>query len=151
MIGKAFLTAGEAVFTVETPADIAAKHYPHVTYKIEKVEATERWPEAYFVKVLAGPDNENDFIYVGKLNTFTGQCERTAKSSLPATSFRFRLLNRVLCRLWGDDGAAIESAGYKVRHEGKCGRCGRRLTVPASIESGIGPECSKILSCTSAS
>jgi hypothetical protein len=30
-------------------------------------------------------------------------------------------------------------------HEGKCGRCGRLLTVPSSIESGIGPECSKIM------
>lgn len=26
-------------------------------------------------------------------------------------------------------------------HEGRCGRCGRRLTVPESIESGFGPEC----------
>jgi hypothetical protein len=26
-------------------------------------------------------------------------------------------------------------------HEGKCCRCGRKLTVPASIASGIGPEC----------
>ena len=28
-------------------------------------------------------------------------------------------------------------------HEGRCGRCGRRLTVPESIESGFGPECVK--------
>jgi hypothetical protein len=28
-----------------------------------------------------------------------------------------------------------------VRHEGKCGRCGRTLTVPESIDRGIGPEC----------
>lgn len=28
-------------------------------------------------------------------------------------------------------------------HEGRCGRCGRRLTVPESIESGFGPECIK--------
>lgn len=26
-------------------------------------------------------------------------------------------------------------------HEGRCGRCGRRLTVPESIESGFGPDC----------
>ncbi len=29
----------------------------------------------------------------------------------------------------------------EVRHEGSCGRCGRKLTVPASIDAGIGPEC----------
>jgi hypothetical protein len=27
--------------------------------------------------------------------------------------------------------------------EGKCGKCGRALTVPSSILTGIGPECSK--------
>jgi hypothetical protein len=30
-------------------------------------------------------------------------------------------------------------------HEGICGRCGRRLTVPESIESGFGPECRAIV------
>jgi hypothetical protein len=32
-----------------------------------------------------------------------------------------------------------------VWHEGRCGRCGRKLTVPESIESGFGPECASIL------
>lgn len=29
----------------------------------------------------------------------------------------------------------------QVWHEGRCGRCGRKLTVPSSIETGLGPEC----------
>ena len=28
-----------------------------------------------------------------------------------------------------------------VHHAGRCGRCGRKLTVPTSIESGFGPDC----------
>ena len=28
-----------------------------------------------------------------------------------------------------------------VFHDGKCGRCGRKLTVPESIQSGLGPVC----------
>jgi hypothetical protein len=31
----------------------------------------------------------------------------------------------------------------EIWHEGKCGKCGRTLTVPNSIENGIGPECIK--------
>jgi hypothetical protein len=31
--------------------------------------------------------------------------------------------------------------GYKVQHAGRCGRCARTLTVPSSIELGLGPEC----------
>jgi hypothetical protein len=34
----------------------------------------------------------------------------------------------------------------EIWHEGKCGKCGRQLTVPSSIETGIGPECIKTLS-----
>jgi len=29
----------------------------------------------------------------------------------------------------------------EIWHEGRCGRCNRKLTVPASIALGIGPEC----------
>ena len=31
--------------------------------------------------------------------------------------------------------------GFEIWHEGKCGRCGRKLTVPESIACGFGPEC----------
>ena len=31
----------------------------------------------------------------------------------------------------------------EIWHEGKCGRCGRSLTVPESIAAGIGPVCAE--------
>jgi len=37
----------------------------------------------------------------------------------------------------GDDVSTL----VEVHHEGRCGRCGRALTVPESIKSGFGPEC----------
>ena len=30
----------------------------------------------------------------------------------------------------------------EVWHEGRCGKCGRVLTVPESLSDGLGPECS---------
>ena len=33
--------------------------------------------------------------------------------------------------------------GVKIYHEGVCGRCGRTLTDPVSIQAGFGPECIK--------
>lgn len=33
----------------------------------------------------------------------------------------------------------------EVWHEGSCGRCGRKLTVPSSIETGLGPECAELV------
>ena len=30
----------------------------------------------------------------------------------------------------------------EVRHEGRCGKCARKLTTPESVDTGFGPECS---------
>ena len=42
-------------------------------------------------------------------------------------------------------GGKTEAKSLEIWHEGRCGRCGRKLTVPSSIESGIGPECASKL------
>lgn len=115
-VSKEFVLAGNATFTVQLPAGMERPHY---TYRVQKIEANDRWPESYFVKLLTGPDNTSDYSY--------------------------RLLNRVLARVWTEDHAAYEQFGYSTHHEGKCGRCGRKLTVPRSVETGIGPECEKML------
>ncbi len=141
-ISKEFVMAGNATFTIELPAGSSQSHY---TFKVQKVEAGDRWPEAWFVKMLTGPDNTSDYSYVGKLNPFLGQVLMTSASKNKSDSFPARLLNRVLARVWCDDHAAYEQHGYKTHHEGKCGRCGRKLTVPESIESGVGPECAKMM------
>lgn len=145
MLTKQFILAGDATFTIECPPEVAANHRPHYTYRVQKVEANDRWPEAWFVKTLTGPDNESSYTYLGKLDPFTSEVKLTAKSCDGPDAFRYRILNRVLARVWCDDHAAYEEAGYKLHHEGRCGRCGRKLTVPESVESGIGPECAKKL------
>jgi hypothetical protein len=38
-------------------------------------------------------------------------------------------------------GKTPAEVDLEVWHEGRCGACGRRLTVPESIERGLGPEC----------
>jgi hypothetical protein len=43
--------------------------------------------------------------------------------------------------LWAHIDDLPES--LEIWHEGSCLRCGRKLTVPESIESGYGPECIK--------
>lgn len=139
-ISKQFVLAGDATFTIETPDG-------HHTFKVQHVEATDRWQESYFVKMLVGADNTADYAYIGKLDAFTGQVATTAKSKLPQEHRTIRVLNRILARVWCDDHNAYEQHGYATHHEGKCGRCGRKLTTPASVKSGIGPECAKIMQC----
>lgn len=142
MLSRTFVTAGKAIFTVAVPAEYAGSYgKPHYTYKVKVKPANGTYPEMLFVSVLTGPDNGNDYSYLGILNPQTGVVRTTGKSKFPADSFTVRLLNRVLARLWADDAASIAAAGFDLHHEGRCGRCGRRLTVPESIETGLGPEC----------
>ena len=104
---------GGAVFTIACPAEAAKAHAPFYTYRVEHVAATDRWPEAYFVRVQRSP-SDKQFVYLGKLNTYTGQVELTSASAFPAHSFRLRLVNRVLARLWSNDLTAITHHGYSV-------------------------------------
>lgn len=142
MLSRKFVTAGKAIFTVEVPEVYKDQHgKPHYTYRISLKKAKGNYPDTFFVSVLTGPDNNSNYSYLGILNPQTGAVRTTAKSKFQAESFTVRLLNRVLARLWADDVQTIENTGFSLHHEGKCGRCGRRLTVPESIETGLGPEC----------
>ena len=141
MISKNFVTAGNATFTLELPQEWAYSHgcKPHYTYKVRKKDGRDGKP-VFFVSILSGPDNESDYRYIGIL-TFDGQIRTTAKSALQPTAMPVRLLNRTLNLLWKGDLTDLQEAGFKLHHENKCGRCGRKLTVPESIETGLGPEC----------
>ncbi len=142
MVTREFVAAGNAIFTVECPAGAPKAHY---TFKVRRKDATERWPEAYFVSLLTGPDNTESYTYLGMLNPTCGEVVLTRKSPYGPETYVVRLLRRVLARVWADEAAAVEAAGFRLHHEGRCGRCGRHLTVPESIENGIGPECAQIM------
>lgn len=127
MISKDFALAGRAVFTI---VNASGDRY---TFRIGK----KRGGDVYFGSLLNGPNNETDYLYVGKVNVETMRLTATAKGLAP-TSVAFRTLDWLLMVI---NGKRELPAGYKLHHAGKCGRCGRTLTVPESIESGIGPEC----------
>jgi hypothetical protein len=151
MLDKLFLTAGRAIFTLSIPAifreTMQATHptdeppKPWYTYRITRKAKSDRWPETWFVNLLAGPDNTQDYQPVGKLNVETGAIALVRSTRFTDKSWPVRLVRRVLVAIWEGRGQDVESAGFFLRHEGKCGRCGRRLTTPDSIDRGIGPEC----------
>ena len=137
---KEFCLAGNATFTLRSK-----KTGTRFTYKVteEKKKETET-KIGYWVKYMFGTDNERDFRYMGYLVKSmagwryvhgkypTKSCQHdTAKSTLAIRWF-FAMLE-----------AGKLSEELEVWHEGRCGRCGRKLTVPESIANGIGPECIK--------
>ena len=147
MITKQFILAGKAVFTVEIPASYGSERglKGHYTFKVCHKEASAQYPEAWFVNLLTGPDNTSDYTYFGMLRPADGQLDLTAKSHHTESSKLVAVLRRVLARVWAGEQDAITAAGFNLHHEGKCCRCGRILTTPESVTSGIGPECAKKL------
>ncbi len=134
MLNKDFLLAGKAIFTVSNPSGV------RYTYKVTKKDASLQFPETYFAKVLTGPCNTNDYTYMGILDTSNGEVRMTKASKYTPDTLPVKVLRWVAAVLLS--GKQLPD-GYNIHHEGKCGRCGRTLTVPESVESGFGPECIK--------
>lgn len=142
-ISKDFVTAGKATFTLEIPEAYALQHglKRHYTFKTRFKAGNDRYPDAFFVSLMTGADNESSFSYLGMLSPETGVVRTTAKSCLGSGDLVVRLLNRALAVIWAGDATPLTAAGFNVCHAGKCGRCGRKLTNPESLATGIGPEC----------
>jgi hypothetical protein len=127
---RTFLTAGRAVFTLTS-----SRTGTSFTYKIKQGEPMGSRPGMLFASVLTGPDNTADYTYMGVIYVSGPylECRQTARSRIAVDSPSFDALNWFFRHI-GD-------ARVQFRHEGRCGRCGRALTVPSSIDSGLGPEC----------
>ena len=108
----------------------------HVTIRLR--DASENWHDmpagsqvAYF---LSGSDNENSYTGFAFV---AGQSFRVWK--------RFRSESRIvdaLKTLLGLDESERRAAGQRYAvASGRCYRCGRTLTVPSSIDAGLGPIC----------
>lgn len=131
-----FLLAGRAVFTVSNPAG------DHYTFKVRRVES--EWPKysgkmttTYFVNVKTAK-TDHPYGYIGILDAKKGTIKCTAKSEfLPGTK-------EYSVAAWACQAvvnAKMIPDGYHIEHAGRCGKCGRQLTDPESIQRGIGPEC----------
>ena len=135
-----FIFAGNATFTL-----VSKKTGVRFTYRVKvKKEDVEKRLAAplvtYFLSLLRGSDNERDYAYMGVLRK---QPVRYFWTSASGKVGRQAPAYKAL--LWFLDCLTYErpvlGEKLEVWHEGKCGRCGRKLTVPTSIADGLGPEC----------
>jgi hypothetical protein len=135
-----FVIAGNATFTIDIPSDFCEKNKTcksHYTYKVLKWKKEEKWS----IYLLAGPDNTQDFEYLGMINPETGAVKLTKKSNYKPESWPVRIVARILLRLWANEMDQVTKHGFALMHEGRCGMCGKKLTTPESIELGLGPTC----------
>ena len=122
-----FIQAGNATITVVSKAT-GKRH----TFKITE----SKDGKLFFVGRMTGPDNEASFSYVAVIRE--GEFRKSNKSK---DDIGFAAFDWVWRRL--SNGILPPPDVLEIWHEGRCGACGRKLTVPESIERGIGPECAK--------
>lgn len=143
MLSKEFVLAGKAIFTVTlNPELCGVDARTHRTYKIERVifegEGDKPDREFYFAYALTGSDNTSDYSYICRVDPKTGELVATAKSRSRVDQTRvWKVLKGALDLVWFE----LDVEGVEVQHAGSCGRCGRLLTEPLSLETGIGPVC----------
>lgn len=131
-LARAFLLAGAARFTL-----VSKRTGERFTYRIAKTGSREK-RSPYFVSVLTGASNSADFTFLGTIFP-DGYYARGKKSRIDGDAPSARAFAWFWARLAGGQ----IPASCEVWHEGRCGRCGRALTVPESIASGIGPTCAE--------
>lgn len=129
---KQFIFAGNAYFTVRN-----SKTGNRFTFRVgkPKIQRIDK-QEAHFVSVLTGPQNTDDYSFLGTIfnqsfykYSIKSRVDEKAQSQKVWAWFFKNLV----------DGTLPDF--IEVWHEGYCGRCGKLLTVPESIEAGFGPDC----------
>jgi hypothetical protein len=141
---REFALAGLAYLTL-----VSVKTQVRFTYEVKNTPEPEPGqkpsPVSHFVGLLTRPDGEFPYQYLGHIfeprdggdigNYRHGKKAKIDETAPSAMAFKW-FFEKVIV-----DGKTPEAIGLEVWHEGRCGKCGRRLTVPESIARGIGPEC----------
>jgi hypothetical protein len=141
---RAFLLAGSAIFTI-----VSKRTGNRKTFKVSQAKGEDK-KGLFFVNLLVGSNNVEDYKYLGALFVKSSRGPAADFETHPSLGWK---LNK---QSWGTEaGEAVE---YLVRHlngatdhdlferaeiwhEGRCGKCGRTLTTPDSIATGLGPVC----------
>jgi len=144
---REFLFAGQAMFTL-----VSLKTGLRFTYKVRAKkqdveelarrtaagEATEEGFVTYFCSLLRGPDNTADFSYLGVIRK-PGRFFVTSKSQVSCHAAAHKAIVWFLDEMKNE--RVVLGVLVEFWHTGRCGRCGRLLTVPESVARGFGEVC----------
>ena len=102
------------------------------TFKVKQKKGSN----IFFVSVLTSPGN---YTYIGTV--ISKNFLHSRKSTISKDSQCVRVFEYVLNKLKLKKLPSV----LEIWHEGKCGKCNRKLTVPSSLTTGLGPDCFKKL------
>lgn len=104
----------------------------HVTLRVKKHWVEEEAKKGVkVVQYLSGADNESSYTGFAFLNAGRLRVWRKFEGQLERQVLAFDVVA----------GNPAQAGEAYALHSNNCFRCGRKLTVPASIHRGLGPEC----------
>lgn len=145
--GLAYILGGEAIFSLVSIATGKKFTYKCVQAtrwdnKLNKKVPYDRW----FLSVLTGPDNNNDYTYAGtideKNNIDRWIMRTTAKSGMTSEADSFQAFVAVLDILQSSvERINMYRQKLLIYHDGNCSICGKHLTSIVSVATSLGPVC----------
>lgn len=134
----AYALAGNARLTL-----VSGKTGARFTFRVRAAEQREgdARPPVHFVSVLTGEDNEGSYTFLGTIFPARPEQSPAFVHGKKSRIGRDAPSARAFAWAWSFLARVELPPGCEVWHEGTCGRCGRPLTVPESISSGLGPVC----------
>lgn len=130
-----FVLAGNATLTLKS-----CKTERWYTYRVQQGSDRQTGKPApiWFVKVLTDGDK---YVYLGMIGRDRAfGLTRKSRFSEAAPSVK------AFCFFWSHlTQREAVAPDLEVRHHNHCGRGGRELTVPESVDRGIGPDCWEIM------
>lgn len=121
-----FIFAGKAHVTF-----LNTKTDNRFTFKVKK----HKKDDIFFISVLTGG---SEYSFIGSVKN---GYKHSKKSAIGSDAQSVKVFQFVIDKLKSNTLPEF----IEVWHEGCCGRCGRRLTVPDSIVTGFGPECVRLV------
>jgi len=134
---RKFVLAGNATVTIKS-----RRTQTRFTFRIRTPKTQRQATAIWFVSLLSGPDNTFNYSYLGQIRG-QGAYDHGRKSKVSTQA------ESVKAFMWFWQAIQTNRQDLfdlmEVWHEGRCGRCNKKLTVPESISSGYGPECIKMM------
>ena len=120
-----YILGGKSYVTFQNPQTGNRFTYKVVKHKVDDI---------YFVHVLT---NTDVYMFLGTIKNFVFRYSPKSKIAKDAKSLI--VFDYVFHHL----GMGTLNNTIEIFHDGRCGKCGRQLTDPISVETGLGPYCRK--------
>ena len=136
-----FIRAGKAIMTIESK-----RTQKHFTFKFNtpkrdaEKNPLKKWDDTpVWVRLLTGPNNDDrgNYTFIGTI--FGKKYFHGKRTSVSEEAQAIKAL-----KYWFNSIIQKKEKNLQLidlYHEGRCMKCGRKLTTPESIERGIGPVC----------